>query len=62
MALRLAPFWSSIEPADILVAGLIAGATGLLAGAFVALFERRPPAPNSKPYDPFADLPFAAPE
>jgi Na+/proline symporter len=62
MATRLAPVWTSVGTADILVAGLIAGATGLLAGAFVALFERRPPAPNSKPYDPFADLPFAAPE
>ena len=62
LATRLGPILAAVGPADILVGGLIAGASGLLAGAFVALFEPRPPAPKSKPYDPFADLPFAAPD
>ncbi|THD42843.1 MAG: hypothetical protein E7774_14410 [Bradyrhizobium sp.] len=62
LAIRLGPNLSSVDSGDILVAGLIAGAMGLLAGAFAALFEGRPPPPSSKPYDPFADLPFAAPE
>ncbi len=62
LAVRLGPIWPTVGPADILVGGLIAGASGLLAGAFAALFERRPPPPNTKPYDPFADLPFEAPE
>jgi len=52
--------WRSAEPQQILVAALVAGSIGLLAGAVAALFERRMPPPAH--FDPFADLPFSAPE
>ena len=52
--------WRTAEPQQIFVAALVAGAIGLLVGAVAALFERREPARTR--FDPFADLPFAAPE
>ena len=52
--------WRTAEPQQIFVAALVAGAIGLLVGAVAALFERREPARAR--FDPFADLPFAAPE
>jgi cation/acetate symporter len=60
-AVGLGPAWRSAPPQQILVAALVAGALGLLAGATVALFERREPRAETR-FDPFADLPFAAPE
>jgi cation/acetate symporter len=61
-AVGLGPAWRSAPPQQILVAALVAGALGLLAGALGALFERREPSSDAAPFDPFADLPFAAPE
>ena len=61
-AVGLGPAWRSAPPQQILVAALVAGALGLLAGALGALFERREPPSDAAPFDPFADLPFAAPE
>ena len=61
-AAGLGPAWRSAPPQQILVAALVAGALGLLAGALGALFERREPPSDATPFDPFADLPFAAPE
>jgi cation/acetate symporter len=61
-AVGLGPAWRSAPPQQILVAALVAGALGLLAGALGALFERREPPSDATPFDPFADLPFAAPE
>ena len=42
-AAALGPDWRSAPPQQILVAALVAGAIGLLAGALGALFERRDP-------------------
>ena len=61
-AAALGPDWRSAPPQQILVAALVAGALGLLAGALGALFERREPPSDATRFDPFADLPFAAPE
>ena len=61
-AAALGPDWRSAPPQQILVAALVAGALGLLAGALGALFERREPQLEATRFDPFADLPFAAPE
>jgi cation/acetate symporter len=61
-AAAIGPVWRSAAPQQILVAALVAGALGLLAGALGALFERREPPLGATRFDPFADLPFAAPE
>jgi hypothetical protein len=61
-AAALGPGWRSAPPQQILVAALVAGAIGLLAGALGALFERGDPPRDATPFDPFADLPFSAPE
>jgi cation/acetate symporter len=61
-AAAIGPAWRSAPPQQILVAGLVAGAIGLIAGALGALFERREKPTGSRRFDPFADLPFAAPE
>ena len=61
-AAAIGPAWRSAAPQQILVAALVAGALGLLAGALGALFERREPPTGAARFDPFADLPFAAPE
>jgi cation/acetate symporter len=61
-AAAIGPGWRTAPPQQILVAALVAGALGLLAGAFGALFERREPPTGATRFDPFADLPFAAPE
>ena len=61
-AAALGPAWRSAPPQQILVAALVAGALGLIAGALGALFERREPPTGATRFDPFADLPFAAPE
>jgi hypothetical protein len=61
-AAALGPDWRSAPPQQILVAALVAGAIGLLAGALGALFERGDPPRDATPFDPFADLPFSAPE
>jgi hypothetical protein len=61
-AAAIGPAWRSAPPQQILVAALVAGAIGLIAGALGALFERREKPTGSMRFDPFADLPFAAPE
>ena len=61
-AAALGPAWRAAQPPQILVAALVAGALGLLAGALGALFERRQTPSDEARFDPFADLPFAAPE
>ena len=61
-AAAIGPGWRTAPPQQILVAALVAGALGLLAGALGALFERRETPSGSMRFDPFADLPFAAPE
>jgi hypothetical protein len=61
-AAALGPDWRSAPPQQILVAALVAGAIGLLAGALGALFERGDPPRDATLFDPFADLPFSAPE
>ena len=61
-AAAIGPAWRSAPPQQILVAALVAGAIGLIAGALIALFERREPPTGATRFDPFADLPFAAPE
>ncbi len=61
-AAAIGPDWRSAPPQQILVAALVAGALGLIVGALAALFERRKPPADSLRFDPFADLPFAAPE
>jgi hypothetical protein len=61
-AAAIGPQWRSAPPQQVLVAALVAGALGLLAGALGALFERGDPAPEAARFDPFADLPFTAPE
>jgi Na+/proline symporter len=58
----IGPEWHTARPQQILVAALVAGALGLLAGALGALFERREQPTGATRFDPFADLPFAAPE
>jgi Na+/proline symporter len=58
----IGPEWRTARPQQILVAALVAGALGLLAGALGALFERREQPTGATRFDPFADLPFAAPE
>ena len=58
----IGPEWRTARPQQILVAALVAGALGLLAGALGALFERREQPTGAARFDPFADLPFAAPE
>jgi Na+/proline symporter len=58
----IGPAWRSAPPQQVLVAALVAGAFGLIAGALGALFERREPPTGSMRFDPFADLPFTAPE
>ena len=60
-AASLGPGWRDAGAQMILTDALVAGALGLLAGATVALFERREPRAETR-VDPFADLPFAAPE
>ena len=60
-AASLGPGWRDAGAQMILTDALVAGALGLLAGATVALFERREPRAETR-FDPFADLPFAAPE
>ncbi len=57
----LGPGWRDAAAQQILTDALVAGALGLLAGAMVALFERREVL-DAPRFDPFADLPFAAPE
>jgi cation/acetate symporter len=61
-AAGLGPAWRTATLQQILVAALVAGAIGLIAGALVSLFERRKPRLGATRFDPFADLPFAAPE
>ena len=61
-AAAIGPGWRSAPPQELLVAALVAGALGLLAGAAGALFERQKPPSGATRFDPFADLPFAAPE
>ena len=61
-AAAIGPAWRSAPPQQILVAALVAGALGLIAGALGALFERREATNPETRFDPFADLPFAAPE
>ena len=61
-AAGLGPAWRSAPPQQILVAALVAGAIGLIAGALVALFERGEPPLGATRFDPFAELPFAAQE
>jgi len=61
-AAAIGPTWQAAPPQQILVAALVAGALGLIAGALGALFERRETASEAARFDPFADLPFAAPE
>jgi cation/acetate symporter len=61
-AAALGPDWRLASLSQILVAALVASAIGLIAGALVALFERREPPVGATRFDPFADLPFAAPE
>jgi len=58
----IGPAWRSAPPQQVLVAALVAGALGLIVGALGALFERREPPTGSTRFDPFADLPFTAPE
>ena len=61
-AAGLGPAWRSASLQQILVAALVAGAIGLIAGALISLFEQREPQAVATRFDPFADLPFAAPE
>jgi cation/acetate symporter len=61
-AAALGPNWRVASLSQILVAALVASAIGLVAGALIALFDRRAPSADAARFDPFADLPFAAPD